>query len=297
LAIAATGKNYLLNRIEKIVGMEKKKGFQMKQFAGVLAALFCIVAFNSILIIKEKKKAGNYSFAYSNVGNPFVLFSSEEEEAKSPVNSISPVPVVEPKHIASSTQEETTIEPSLIETHLMEEMPVPEPNDHFVQVAQDDVEASLTKEQKEQVATTLSATKKVMKTLQWKEIEVQIADAMTRQEKAKAQQEYKQEVEKINWENIEQNLKAQYETVNWNKINTNLSNAMTVIKLDSIQTSYNLILTQLEKAEKEIEKAKLSSCTPLPDVSVADIQKAKEEVKVKVETLKALRSNKKVVRL
>jgi hypothetical protein len=72
---------------------------------------------------------------------------------------------------------------------------------------------------------------------------------------------------------------------------------MTVIKLDSIQTSYNLILTQLEKAEKEIEKAKLSSCTPLPDVSVADIQKAKEEVKVKVETLKALRSNKKVVRL
>jgi bla regulator protein blaR1 len=297
LAIAATGKNYLLNRIEKIVGMEKKKGFQMKQFAGVLAALFCIVAFNSILIIKEKKKAGNYSFAYSNVGNPFVLFSSEEEEAKSPVNSISPVPVVEPKHIASSTQEETTIEPSLIETHLMEEMPVPEPNDHFVQVAQDDVEASLTKEQKEQVATTLSATKKVMKTLQWKEIEVQIADAMTRQEKAKAQQEYKQEVEKINWENIEQNLKAQYETVNWNKINTNLSNAMTVIKLDSIQTSYNLILTQLEKAEKEIEKAKLSSCTPLPDVSVADIQKAKEEVKVKVETLKALRSNKKVIRL
>jgi bla regulator protein blaR1 len=176
-------------------------------------------------------------------------------------------------------------------------MPVPVPDDHFVQVAQDDVESSLTKEQKEQVASTLTATKKVMKTLQWKEIEAQIADAMTRQEKAMAQQEYKQEVERLNWENIEQNLKAQYEKVNWNKINTNLSNAMTVIKLDSIQTSYNLILTQLEKAEKEIEKANLSSCTPIPDASVEEIRKAREEVKVKVEVLKALRSNKKVIRL
>lgn len=296
LAIAATGKNYLLNRIEKIVGMEKKKGFQIRQIAGVLAALFCIVAFNSVLIIKEKKKAGNYSFAYNNVGNPFALFSSEEEEAKSPVNSVSPVPVAEPQHIASA-KEETGTEPSVIENQLIEELPAPEPDHHFVQVAQDDVDASLTKEQKDQVASTLNATKKVMKTLQWKEIETQIADAMTKQEKAMAQQEYKQEVEKINWENIEQNLKAQYENVNWNKINTNLSNAMTVIKLDSIQTSYNLILTQLEKTEKEIEKAKLSSCTPLPDASVAEIKKAKEEMKVKVETLKALRSNKKVIRL
>jgi bla regulator protein blaR1 len=297
LAIAATGKHYLLNRIEKIVGMEKKKGFQVRQFAGVLAALFCIIAFNSILIIKEKKRPGTYSFAYTTVGNPFALFRSDEEESKSPLNSVSPVPVVPSNHIAfEQKRDDKTIELSIPEEQPMDAEPANEPDAHFVQVGQDDVDASLTKEQKQQVVSTVNATKKVMNTLQWKEIETQIADAMTRQEKARAQQEYRQEVEKINWENVEQNLKSQYQKVDWDKINTNLNNAMTVITLDSIQTNYNLILTQLEKTEKDIEKAKVS-CTPLPDVSVTKIRKAKEDMKVRVETLKALRSNKKVVRL
>ena len=92
--------------------------------------------------------------------------------------------------------------------------------------------------------------------LQWKEIETEIADAMDRQEKAMAQQEYQQEVEKINWENIEKNLKAQYEKVDWQKINLNLNHALNLIQLDSLSTQYSLILTQLEKSETEIEKAK-----------------------------------------
>jgi beta-lactamase regulating signal transducer with metallopeptidase domain len=300
LAIAATGKNYLLNRIEKIVGMEKKKGFQVRQFAAVLAALFCIVAFNSVLIIKEKKKAGNYAFAYSNVGNPFALFSAEDE-ASSPVNSITPAPVTQTNQVAviqkhkEKSVERVPIENQPAEPSLIVEQPG---NNDFVQVAQDDVDASLTTEQKEQVSSTVKATKKVMTNLQWKEIEAQIADAMTKREKAIAKQEFKNEVDNLNWQNIEQNLKAQYENVDWNKINTNISSALTVITLDSIQTSYNLILSQLEKTEKEIAKAKApSSCSPMPDASVDEIRKAKENVQIKLETLKALRSNKKVIKL
>jgi len=299
LAIAATGKNYLLHRIEKIVGMEKKKRFQMRQFAGVLAALFCIVAFNSILIIKEKKKAGNYAFAYSNVGNPFALFSAEDE-ASSPANSITPVPVKQTNNIAGVQKREEKSVERVIEKQPAEHLFITEQpdNNDFVQVAQDDVDASLTKEQKEQVATTVKATKKVMTNLQWKEIESQIADAMTRKEKAIAKQEFKKEVDNLNWQNIEQNLKAQYENVDWNKINTNISSALTVITLDSIQTSYNLILSQLEKTESEIAKAKASSsCSPMPDASIDEIKKAKENIQVKLETLKALRSNKKVIKL
>ncbi len=136
LAIAATGKNYLLNRIEKIVGMEKKKGFQIRQFAGVLAALFCIIAFNSILIIKEKKRPGTYSFAYTTVGNPFALFRSEEEESKSPVNSVSPVPVVQSNSIASAPkQEDKTIELSVPEEQPMDIEPAKATDAPFVQVA------------------------------------------------------------------------------------------------------------------------------------------------------------------
>ena len=299
LAIAATGKNYLLNRIEKIVGMEKKKRFQIRQFAGVLAALFCIIAFNSILIIKEKKKAGNFSFAYNTVANPFALFSSEDE-ALSPVNSITPVPFKAPPTIAVAPKQEAKAAGNAVpELQPTEHLFVTEPDkNNFIQVGLDDVDVSLTKEQKDQVASTVNATKKVMTNLQWKEIEVQIADAMTRNEKALAKQEFKKEVDDLNWQNLEKNLKAKYENVDWNKINNNLSNALTVIELDSLQVNYNSILTKLEKAEKEVSKAKISSCnTPIPDVSVAEITRAKEDMKTKVETLKVLRSNKKVVRL
>src|SRR5439155_74321 len=61
LALGATGKNFLITRIEKIIGMEKKKGFRINQLAGIIAALLCIVLFNSILIIKEEK-ANSHSF-------------------------------------------------------------------------------------------------------------------------------------------------------------------------------------------------------------------------------------------
>jgi hypothetical protein len=119
---------------------------------------------------------------------------------------------------------------------------------------------------------------------------------MTQKEKVRARQEYQKEIEKLDWQKVEQNLKAKYQNVDWEKINTNISNAMTVIKLDSLQTNYSLILTQLEKAQAEAQKAQ-TSCTPIPDASITEIKQATKEMKVKVETLKAMRSNKKVVRL
>ena len=298
LAIGATGKNSLLNRIEKIVGMEKKKRFQFSQLAGVLAALFCIIALNSVLIIKEKKRQGNYAFAYNTMANPFALFSSADETA-SAAESISPVPVMPSKAtvaIISPANEKSL-------SHEQKEAIVPVENyvdpqaSNYIQVAQDDVDASLTQEQKQQVASTVAATKKVMKTLQWKEVETQIADAMTMKEKAMAQQQYNKELEKINWQHIEQNLKAQYEKIDWSRINTNLSNALTEIELDSMQTNCDQVLSQLEKVESEMSHAQLTTCSPIPDVSLSAIRDAKISLKVKLEKIKALKSDKKVIRL
>jgi beta-lactamase regulating signal transducer with metallopeptidase domain len=298
LAIGATGKNSLLNRIEKIVGMEKKKRFQFSQLAGVLAALFCIIALNSVLIIKEKKRQGNYAFAYNTMANPFALFSSAEETA-SAAESISPVPVMPSKATVAtiSPANEKSLYPKQRETVVPEEHSVDPQASNYIQVAQDDVDASLTQEQKQQVASTVAATKKVMKTLQWKEVETQIADAMTMKEKAMAQQQYNKELEKINWQHIEQNLKAQYEKIDWSRINTNLSNALTEIELDSMQTNCDQVLSQLEKVESEMSHAQLTTCSPIPDVSLSAIRDAKISLKVKLEKIKALKSDKKVIRL
>ncbi|HJW18005.1 MAG TPA: M56 family metallopeptidase [Flavisolibacter sp.] len=299
LAIGATGKNSLLNRIEKIVGMEKKKRFQFSQLAGVLAALFCIIALNSVLIIKEKKRQGNYAFAYNTMANPFALFSAADENA-SASESITPTPIVVSRATVfiASAKDDKRVSPkesTMVQPEENQEVGMQAPG--YIQVAQDAVDASLTAEQKQQVAKTVDATKRVMKTLQWKEVESQIADAMTMKEKAMAQQQYNKELEKINWQNIEQNLKAQYEKIDWTRINTNLSNAQTEIELDSLQINCEQALTQLEKAETEMSQAQLTTCSPIPDVSLSAIRNAKTSLNVKLEKIKALRSDKKVIRL
>ena len=297
LALGATGRNYLLSRIEKIIGMEKKKGFRMNQFAGILAALFCIVVFNSILIIKEKKAGADYSFAFNNINTPFNLF-----DGTSPAHSTAPeVPNGKNLWVAKATPKDhagTSQSQLIIDAPSEPAMQAIQPDIQLMNVAFDDVDGSLTKEQKEKVKSTVAATKKVLSTLQWKEVENSIADAMNDHEKAKARQEYLKALdETVNWQHVEQNMKAQYEKINWNVINNNIDKALTVIELDSLQKNYTAILTQLDKANADCSVKGKVAATPLPDQSVEDINKSRLMLQKKVETIKALRGPKNVVRL
>lgn len=293
LAIAATGKNYLLNRIEKIIGMEKKKKFQFRQLAGVLAALLCIVAFNSVLIIREEEALGRIKGDYAFSANPFVLFQEDESPAlyrqenprRSAINLAAGKPLQRTGTNDIPTMPASQVEEAPQVTGLA-----------LIPVAADAVDASLSSEQKAHVASTVQATKKVMTDLQWREIDQQLADVLTRQEKVIAHQEFSDEMEKINWQNLEQNLKARYEQLDWQRINMNLSTARAAITLDSLQQTYTEALGELTKAEADLARAK-ASCTPIPDGSVAELRKAKLELKSRVERLNTLRAVKKVVRL
>jgi bla regulator protein BlaR1 len=295
LALGAAGRNYLLNRIEKIVGMEKKKGFKRNQFAGLLAALFCIVVFNSILIIKDKKQSENL-YASIDFANPFTLFdnhsanfnSGDPVNRKGDINTWTAEAKSKTQRPASEGYNDKTDEPFYVQQE----------NSMIVPVALDEVEASLTKEQKEKVKTTVDATKKVVGNLQWKEVENVIADVLTQNEKMMAKDKYMKELNKtIDWENVEQNMKAQYEKIDWQKIDNNVNNALLSLQLDSLQQSYTIVLTELNKLDAEIKtKAKLNVC-PLPDQSIEAIERTREELSSRVNTIKALRSTKKVVRL
>ena len=163
-------------------------------------------------------------------------------------------------------------------------------------IAADDVDASLSKEQKEQVSKTVKTTKKIMKNLQWKEIETQIGEVMTTREKAIARQEYNEEVESLNWENIERNLKAQYEKIDWCTLNGTMNEALTTMQLDSIYNKNKAILFELEKAEADIAKTKSTSETPVPDASVYELAKFKANVKANLHKIQNLRE-KKIIRL
>jgi len=299
LALGAAGKNYLLNRIQKIVGMEPKKGFKRSQFAGLFAALLCIVVFNSILIIKDKNQGtGTSLYASMDFANPLNLLNDDgsKRDYILPTNRKAETKFWVATKAASAKKEKAVAAMHADEAQDME--PVFETNSMFVSVAQDNIEASLTNEQKARGKSTVDATKKVMCDIQWKQAETAIADVLTENEKVIAKREYINELNKmVNWKNIEKKMKADYETIDWENVDSKMNNALTAIKLDSLQKTYSIVLTQLKKLTTEVkEKTEINIC-PLPDQSIEQIQEAKQELSSRVNTIKALRSPKKVVRL
>jgi beta-lactamase regulating signal transducer with metallopeptidase domain len=297
LALGATGTYYLLSRIEKIVGMEKKKGFKRNQLAAILAALFCIVLFNSILIIREKKKGSEaYAFAYNDLNTPFNSF----DNGRGDTHSIAPVPARSNTLIASKQSNTGTTTQQDIEKTPLELQQITEEatSPAFIQAALDEADASLTKEQKEKVASTINATRKIVGSVQWKEVNKAIADVMTEREKVTARRQYLSAMEKmVNWKNVENNMKAKYGQLDWEKINLNVDNALASIRLDSLQKSYTEALVELEKANTDIASKSRVKATPMPDQSVEEMQRSTEVLRGKIDTIKAIRNPKKVVRL
>ncbi|HEU4471928.1 MAG TPA: M56 family metallopeptidase [Flavisolibacter sp.] len=296
LAMCATGRNFLLSRIEKIVGMEKKKRFKLNHFAGILAALFCILIFNSVLIIREKKESSDYSLAFENRMSPFI-FDNEQPAKEEPLTR----PFQTAKaDVAAATSDEPEIV-VLTEASLAVDAPVLQPpgtNPVFINVAFDENAALLTSEQKKNVESAVDATKKILTSMQWKEVETCIADAMSEGEKAKARETYKKLIEQsVNWENVEQNMKAKYEDLDWQKINLNMANALTVIELDSLQKSYTTILAKLDKAVADACVKSKISVSPLPDLSIEDIRRSSEELRRTLDTIRTIRNPKAVIRL
>jgi hypothetical protein len=171
--------------------------------------------------------------------------------------------------------------------------------EHLVPVSFDEVDASLTKEDKEKVKSTIDVTRKVASTLQWKEIEASIAEVMDNQEKAVAKQEYLHELEKVEWPNIEQNLKANFDRLDWEAIGVNVAKAQAQVELDSLQNTFSLALAELQKTEANLKtKSKCSSSpTAMPDASIQQIQLAREMLQKSLAELKAAGKQKKVVHL
>ena len=296
LALAAAGKQSLLTRIEKIVGMEKKKPFRLVQIVPLAAAMICILLFNSVLIIRDAKTGTAISYTANTVFTPWQLESGHTAKRAVPAY-IKPAVQQMQNDLAASPQLKIDIITAQ-ENDATEEKP--SPLEHAAQnllpVDYDEVDGSLTKEEKETVATTVEATKKVLSTLQWKEIDASLADVMNRKEKEIARKHYVNEVNRLNWQNVEQNLKANYDKLNWPAIQENVDNAMAQAQLDSLQSVYGQALSELTKAEKEVVvKARIKN-TPLPDCSVNELNAVKETLRKNLDSLKAVKA-KKVVHL
>ena len=295
LAIGAAGKKHLLNRIEKIVGLEKKPSFSFTHFAGMMTTVLLVIFLNSLFFVHQQTQSSK-NLDLASFENPFYAVDYEEvvqvakatKEKGKPTHSseVAPHKMMAAKEKASCKNEE-----------LIAEVPPPQDDvmEQVIPVAFDEADAIVTPDEKEQIQSTLEATKKVLTTTQWQEVEKSIADGMTEREKKVARHEYLKELEKLDWKNLEKKMKLEFNNMNWNKINANLNQALVDIQLDSLQHVYNEVLIQLEKADAKAS-AHGTTVLPVPDASVYEVILMKENLRNKIDSINLIR-DKKVIRL
>jgi beta-lactamase regulating signal transducer with metallopeptidase domain len=300
LAMAAAGKQNLLTRIEKIVGMEKKKTFKLVQIVPLFLAMFCVLLFNSVLIIKDAGTGAAMAYANDTVFSPFPLNGDAQKNGLKPELlpasksrdfsakvSYTELPGNDAVKIEVFNVTPTAGEPAMPP----ESVPAA---DHVIPAAFDETDANLTTEEKEKVKSTVETTKQLAGKLTWKEIETAIGDAMTDREKAYAHQEYITEFEKVGWNNMKKNMEAEFENIDWEKVDATIASAKNMVQLDSIHSVYAQTYQALEKAQKNLRVKSKCAISPLPDASVDQLQLAKESLRKNLDELKVRKEKKSV---
>lgn len=291
LAIGAAGKKHLLNRIEKIVGMEKKPPFSFTQFAGLMSTLLLVILVNSVLFVSQPA-AKNKDLGLVAFEKPFYATDKQDLITTPPpifARPVHPQPLMAqaklvidgPNAPALPQKEETEV--------LLVDEGISIVNDAFLPVAYNVEETSTIAEEKKVVSNTIEATKKVLANTQWQEVEKEIADGMTPAEKEQARQEYLKALEKADWQGLANKLKQTYKDINWIKIQLHLSEALVAIEHDSLQKVYTEVLHQLEGAENCNTTQMNGKPLPLPDASQAQIKAAKKQVQQSIDSIRHLR--------
>jgi hypothetical protein len=270
---------------------------------GLLAGLICIIGLNALFFFSSPV-IQNRSLSLNTLSNPFYQLVSDEKEftIEKPVqnnenNKKKEVQTQIAKKTISITKKkvEPFVEVNVIpEEHLV--YTKPESETGFIQV--DDrmrLEPRLKKYQEEQVKGTVEATKKILEEGQWKQVEKNVADALTQVEKESLKEKYYTELEKVNWQKLENKLRLSYNDINWDKVNTQLRTAISTIKLDSLTQVYSLALNDLCQAENWMTENK---CESIPDTNLKlnEIKLQKERVQEQLKTIDAIR-HKKIIHL
>jgi len=309
LAVAAYGKkNDLLQRIEYMLGIQKKQVVSFNKLAGLFAGLLCFIALNALLILSKPEKTHNESTtaSLSKIASPFYFFTEEnEEEAKQatkPAVELAEVTVpsivnhIQPKVAAEEVKKPaaraTTNEYAVLEQKSVSSLPfsvaLPLTYVRFVEPVE---LTQLKKYQEEQVTEALEASKKVLEEKQWKDVEKTIADGMTSSEKDALKCQYEKELSKVDWNKMKDKLSLAYDRIDWNVVNDNLSKALTEIKIDSLQQVYATAISELSTIQKELCENNLTAI-PDTDVSLASVEQTKKNVQKAIITLNKVRTRK-----
>lgn len=286
LIISATGnKNDLLRRVELIMNINKKPAFSFNKLAEIAAGLLCLISLNILLVLSTQKYT-----AYAAVSLPQLPFTSLEsndnltkqqdaaidEQLTEIENNVAKL---QPEKIANGDVNKP--DPAVMAAFANFELPAASP--------------VLKKYQEQQVKEALEASKKVLTSQQWKEVEMNIAEVFTQKEKAELKSTYQKEINKFDWKQWEDKLRVAYDKIDWDNVNYQLSNAVNQVRMDSLQMVYNQAISKLDKVKMELAFNDMNGI-PDTDVTIKEINLKRKEAQKAINNIKAIR-NKKVVHL
>jgi bla regulator protein BlaR1 len=288
LAMGAASRSHLLNRIEKIVGIQRKARLNASHILGAFGALLLLLTINSMIIAGRQRSspaatAGSLISPYSyfaNADRGDILFASTKGASSAPRSTTTaPAPTQTGSGLTVSVSEPV---------YEMAEDGAATENAAFHTVAFDEDEAKLTEEQKQQVTSAVSKTKKALQT-NWYEVQRLIPDGIVAAEQEAVRSDYMKQVERVNWQRMEESMKAGYETIDWERVFNQLANQAAVARLDSVTKCYEVALAQMTKLKTSASKVERVA---IPDASLKELRQAELQLKKNITELKNIRAGK-----
>jgi hypothetical protein len=153
----------------------------------------------------------------------------------------------------------------------------------------------LAPDEENKVKEAVDATKRILQEKEWKAFEKNYAEVFNAAEKTKLKSEYIYEVDKVNWNKLEDQLRLSYSQINWDNVNDKINTSLAQIKLDSIQQQINFSLKTLINVEKSMKENNLCSI-PDTDITLQVVQENQQKAREQLQVIKSARV-KKIVRL
>ncbi len=293
LILGAIGTNNdLLHRVELIMDANRKPTFSYAKLTGLLAGIVCILLLNLLLTVsKQKNVANTVSSSLAKISLSYYDDRQDKNELKN-----------QPSHEKAFNEQLASIKNRLAEPQFekVADENIADETDPAATAAFANFEVQaptpeLKKYQEQLVKEALEASKKVLTSQQWKEVEKNIAEVLTQKEKEELKSVYQKEVNKFDWKKWENKLKAAYDNINWEKVNSQLSTAVNQIRMDSLQLVYNKALNQLDMVQQELNSYNITGI-PDTDITLKEVEQKKTEARKVLNNIKAIRS-KKIVHL
>jgi beta-lactamase regulating signal transducer with metallopeptidase domain len=286
---AASNRELLLERIKKIMGIPSAPVYSVKNnlkwISGIAgSALIFVLLFTNSFIekqsVQQNENYSAYAFANSTVNPELDLSFINRKERTSSHRSI---------RIINDKQNDQPVEENYL--------PAEEMNKYFTQAGfaiQEPVPV-LDEKDEEQVKEAMEASKKIIKEVKLNELEAIAADALTTKEKQGLKLYFEKEIDKVNWDKMEEKLRTSYNNINWPQVNQKISTELKKIRLDSFINVYSVALSNIQIAKQELQEQNLKG---IPDsrITVTALDSAKKVMEESLKQLKAVKE-KKIIKL